>query len=189
MIKVTIYGRLRKFIGQSTFEVNADSPKKALSFLINNFEGLEEHMKNQEYCIMAGNIKITEELLNLYTERDIKIIPVVHGEIPVAFIFAGASFVGASIATAATVGATAGTFLGLKAAFFTQLGLSFLFQGIDQLLTKQPEGRGGEVEDPSFLFTGLVNNTKQGVPINIVYGETIVGSTVVSASIDTAAGT
>tara|TARA_R100000773_G_C4215558_1_gene114354 strand:- start:798 stop:1346 length:549 start_codon:yes stop_codon:yes gene_type:complete len=182
MIKVTVYGRLRKFIGQSTFEVNADSPKKVLSFLINNFEGLGEHMKDQEYCIMAGNIRITEELLNLYTERDIKIIPVVHGEIPLALIFAGASFAGASL-----VGA--GTFLGLKAAFFTQLGLSFLFQGIDQLLTKQPEERGGEVQDPSFLFTGLVNNTKQGVPINIVYGETIVGSTVVSASIDTAQGT
>ena len=36
MIKVTIYGRLRKYIGQSTFEINADSPKKAFSFLINN---------------------------------------------------------------------------------------------------------------------------------------------------------
>ena len=81
MIKVTIYGRLRKFIGQSTFEINADSPKKAFSFLINNFEGVKEHIKDQEYCIMAGDIRITEELLDLKTESDIKIIPVVHGDL------------------------------------------------------------------------------------------------------------
>ena len=37
MIKLTIYGRLRKFIGQSTFEIKAKSPKEAFSFLINNF--------------------------------------------------------------------------------------------------------------------------------------------------------
>ena len=59
MIKVTIYGRLRKFIGKSSFEINADSPKKAFSFLINNFEGVKEHIKDQEYCIMAGDIRIT----------------------------------------------------------------------------------------------------------------------------------
>ena len=38
MIKLTIYGRLRKFIGQSTFEIKAKSPLEAFSFLVNNFK-------------------------------------------------------------------------------------------------------------------------------------------------------
>ena len=38
MIKLTIYGRLRKFIGQSTFNIKANSAKEAFSFLINNFQ-------------------------------------------------------------------------------------------------------------------------------------------------------
>ena len=42
MIKLTIYGRLRKFIGQSTFEIKANSAKEAFSFLINNFKTLRK---------------------------------------------------------------------------------------------------------------------------------------------------
>ena len=49
MIKLTIYGRLRKFVGQSTFEIKAKSAKEAFSFLINNFQGVREHIKDQEY--------------------------------------------------------------------------------------------------------------------------------------------
>ena len=68
MIKLTIYGRLRKFIGQSSFEIKANSPKQAFSFLVNNFKGVKEHIKDQEYCVMAGDVRITEELLDLQTE-------------------------------------------------------------------------------------------------------------------------
>ena len=89
MIKLTIYGRLRKFVGQSSFEINADSPRKVFSFLVANFKGIKDHMKDQEYCVMAGNIKITEDLFDMYTDSDIKIIPVVHGEI-INFIVGGA---------------------------------------------------------------------------------------------------
>ena len=71
MIKLTIYGRLRKFIGQSSFEIKANSAKEAFSFLVNNFKGVREHMKDQEYCVMAGDLRISEELLDMQTESDI----------------------------------------------------------------------------------------------------------------------
>ena len=58
MIKLTVYGRLRKLVGQSTFEIKANSPREAFSFLINNFEGVNEHIKDQEYCVMAGELRI-----------------------------------------------------------------------------------------------------------------------------------
>jgi len=187
MIKVTIYGRLRKFIGESSFEIKADSPRKAFSFLMSNFKGVREHFKDQEYCVMAGNVRITEDLLDMQTESDIKIIPVVHGEILPLLLGGAALFGGSAIAAGSvtllgiTIGASVGTAL-------SYVGASLLLQGVSDLLTPDPVrpnvSRQEDPQDPSYIFTGLLNNSKQGVPINIVYGEILIGSTVVSSSID-----
>tara|TARA_R100000231_G_scaffold1811_4_gene3116 strand:+ start:2700 stop:3278 length:579 start_codon:yes stop_codon:yes gene_type:complete len=186
MIKVTVYGRLRKFIGQSSFEIKADTPRKAFSFLMSNFKGVREHIKEQEYCVMAGDLKITEDLLDMQTESDIKIIPVVHGE----FFFLAAAFLGAGAVASAVGGIFTATILGVSiASALTTIGVSFLISGVTDLLTPDPKpfqsARQEDPQDPSYAFTGLLNNSKQGVPINIVYGEVLVGSTVVSSSIDT----
>tara|TARA_R100001510_G_scaffold49992_1_gene48675 strand:+ start:83 stop:658 length:576 start_codon:yes stop_codon:yes gene_type:complete len=185
MIKLTIYGRLRKFIGQSTFEIDVATPRQAFSFLIHNFKGVANHIKEQEYCVMAGKVRITEELLDLQTESDIKIIPVVHGEI-LPFLLAGAAFAGAAAAGAAAAGAT---FLGIAAAKWatslTYLGISFLLEGVENLLFPPPTPPRIDEQDPSFIFDGTTNISKQGVPINIVYGETFIGSNTISANVDT----
>ena len=195
MIKVTIYGRLRKFIGQSSFEINADTPRKAFSFLMANFKGVRDHIKEQEYCVMAGDLKITEDLLDIQTESDIKIIPVVHGEIFGIILGIGAIFGGSAIAasTAGILGATIlGTTVGaLVGGAITSIGINMVIGGVTSMLTPDPKpfevasARQEDPQDPSYSFTGLLNNSKQGVPINIVYGECLVGSTVVSSSIDT----
>tara|TARA_R100000234_G_scaffold65725_1_gene40129 strand:- start:6428 stop:7015 length:588 start_codon:yes stop_codon:yes gene_type:complete len=185
MIKLTIYGRLRKFIGQSTFEIDVASPKQAFSFLIHNFEGVADHIKEQEYCVMAGKVRISEDLLDLQTESDIKIIPVVHGEI-LPFI-AGAAFLGAGAAITAGVtiaGITIGAAVGTA---FTYIGTSLLIQGVTDLLfpLPAPPTFAADEQDPSFIFTGQANISKQGVPINIVYGEMLIGTNTISANVDT----
>ena len=186
MIKLTIYGRLRKFIGQSTFNIKANSAKEAFSFLINNFAGVREHIKDQEYCVMAGDLRLTEELLDMQTESDIKIVPVVHGEIFGIILGIGALF-GSSLIPATIFGST------LLATFastaLTIIGTNLVVGGITDMLTPDPKptnaNRQEDPQDPSYVFSGLLNNSKQGVPINIVYGEILVGSTVVSSSVDT----
>lgn len=186
MIKLTIYGRLRKFIGQSTFEIAAKSPKEAFSFLLNNFKGVREHIKDQEYCVMAGDLRVTEELLDMYTESDIKIVPVVHGEV----WWLAAAFLGGGAAAAAIGGIFTATVFGVSiASALTTIGVTFLISGVTDLLTPDPVNpnlsRQEDPNDPSFSFTGLLNNSKQGVPINIAYGEILIGSTLVSSSVDT----
>ena len=187
MIKVTIYGRLRKFIGQSTFEIDVTSPRQAFSFLINNFKGVGDHIKEQEYCVMAGKVRITEELLDLQTESDIKIIPVVHGEV----FFLAAAFLGAGAVAGAVGGALTAGILGSSitiASALTTIGTSFLFQGVSDLLFPPPTPPtfgGADEQDPSFIFDGATNISKQGVPINVVYGETLIGSNTISANVDT----
>jgi len=182
MIKLTIYGRLRKFIGQSTFEIDVASPRQAFSFLIHNFHGVAEHIKEQEYCVMAGKVRITEELLDLQTESDIKIIPVVHGEI-LPFLVGGAFLgAGAIAATASSVFIS-----GALATALTGIGASFLIQGVSDLLFSPPTPPSlkADEQDPSFIFDGATNISKQGVPINVVYGETLIGSNTISANVDT----
>ena len=182
MIKLTIYGRLRKFIGQSTFEIDVASPRQAFSFLINNFKGVGDHIKEQEYCVMAGKVRITEELLDLQTESDIKIIPVVHGEI-LPFLLGGAFLGAGAIAATSSI-----VFIsGALATALTGIGVSFLIEGVSDLLFPPPTPPSfkADEQDPSFIFDGATNISKQGVPINVVYGETLIGSNTISANVDT----
>tara|TARA_R100000781_G_C4045578_1_gene115567 strand:+ start:56 stop:631 length:576 start_codon:yes stop_codon:yes gene_type:complete len=184
MIKLTIYGRLRKFIGQSTFEIDVESPRQAFSFLINNFDGVADHIKTQEYCVMAGKARITEDLLDLQTESDIKIIPVVHGEL-INFIVGGAL----ALMKTSSLSFIAGLKIGSAAlAVINAVGISMVLQGVSELLfppPTPPSFGGTDEQDPSFTFDGTNNISKQGVPINIVFGETLIGTNTISANIDT----
>ena len=74
--KLKVYGTLRKFLGQAEFEVDLNTPIEAISFLKCNFKGVEEHMAKQHYTIQCGSKIITEDLLNLSTQDDIKIIQI-----------------------------------------------------------------------------------------------------------------
>ena len=71
--KIKVYGTLRKFLGQAEFEVDLNTPREAISFLVCNFKGIEKHMSEQIYTIQVGAKVITEDLLNLNTQEDIRI--------------------------------------------------------------------------------------------------------------------
>ena len=185
--KIKVYGTLRKFLGQSEFDVDLNTPKEAISFLVCNFKGIEEHMAEQFYTIQVGAKVITEDLLNLNTQDDIKIIPVVHGNFFPILLGAGALFGASAI--------TAGTFLGstLLVNALTAVGTSMLIDGVTQMLSPQQNNlspTGQDALDPAALasnysFTGLTNISRAGIPVNLVYGEIVVGSIVVSNGVDT----
>ena len=186
--KIKVYGTLRKFLGQAEFEVDLNTPREAISFLVCNFKGIEKHMADQFYTIQVGARVITEDLLSFRSQDDIKIIPVVHGNfLP---ILLGA----ASLFTASTI--TAGTFLGstLLVSALTTMGTTWIIDGVTSMLTPQETTQsavsGQDSTDPSALasnysFTGLTNISNAGVPVNLVYGEILVGSIVVSNGVDT----
>ena len=98
----------------------------------------------------------------------------------------------------------AGIIGGLAAGFIGSVGVALVLGGVSQLLSPTPQmgtigplgGIGGTGRrqtstegtefDPqeSYSFSGIQNTSKQGVPVPVVYGETIVGSVVISAGID-----
>ncbi len=181
MIKLKVYGRLRKFLGKAEFVINAATPKEVFSFLVNSFDGIQEHIEQQEYCIMAGNINITEDLIDLKLKDEIKIIPVVHGDLFFLLAGAGALFAGA------TISAMTGALATIIGGALTSIGINMLVSGVTNMLfppPKPPTNKSHE-QDPSFIFNGTANISKQGVPINILYGELLVGSNTISANVDT----
>ena len=189
--KIKVYGTLRKFLGQAEFEVDLNKPIEAISFLKCNFKGVEEHMAKQHYRIQCGSKIITEDLLNLNTQDDIKIIPLVHGNFLPILLGAGALF-GSSAIAATTFGSTIlGTLL---TSALTSIGTSMLIDGVTSMLSPQQSTMSPTSQqdslDPSALasnysFTGLTNISNAGVPVNLVYGEIVVGSVVVSNGVDT----
>ena len=189
--KIKVYGTLRKFLGQAEFEVDLNTPREAISFLVCNFKGIEKHMADQFYTIQVGARVITEDLLNFRSQDDIKIIPVVHGNFLPILLGAGALFGSSAIGTTLLGSQLLAT---VAASALQAVGTSMLIDGVTSMLTPQIDTSsavsGQESLDPSALasnysFTGLTNISNAGVPVNLVYGEILVGSIVVSNGVDT----
>jgi predicted phage tail protein len=190
--KIKLYGKLAKFIGHRVLEADVATVAEAVRFLLANWPELEAHMSDQHYRISIGAYDIDlEELHHPAGAAPISFVPVVAGSGAAGRILAGVAIVAFAIVTAGA-GLVAGLGLGFSASTAVSIGLvgaSLIFGGISQLLSPTPkatQGADGQ-DDPrkSYSFSGIQNTSRQGVPVPIVYGETIVGSVVISAGIDT----
>jgi predicted phage tail protein len=207
---VKVYGALRKKLGQCRFQFEADTPAQALKALCVNFPGLEKWLIDSEqdgvgYRVTIGKEKVTEQNAVLiaapFSEREVfSITPVIVGAGDGAGqILAGIGFVALAIvagpAGAGFLGLGAGLFSGAAAATIsTSLGLigaSMLIGGVAQAISPSPVQstspleRGREAAKlESFSFSGIVNTSKQGLPVPIAYGRLFVGSAVISSGLD-----
>lgn len=195
--KIKLYGALAKFIGHRVLEADVATAAEAVRFLVANWPELERHMADQYYRVHTAGDDLTLEELHHPASGDIKIIPVIggaggsFGQILLGIALVGAAFL---------IGPAAGGFLGIGAglggagaglvggAFASTigiLGVSLVLGGVAGLLTPTPKVAKDD-NDPrkSFSFSGIQNTARVGVPVNVVYGEMLVGSVVVSAGID-----
>ena len=174
---IKVYGKLRQILGQSTFEADLNNVGQAFSFLYNNFPELEGHLLNNNYRVWTGDKLVTEEKIFMSGEGDIRIIPVATGSgflVPfIAPVFGGAISSGLS-------GLVGGGILG---SIVGAVGTSLIIDGVTSMLAPQPptlSPSGMDATDPASLasnysFSGITNISKSGVPINLIYGEVIVG--------------
>ena len=190
--KIKLYGKLAKFIGHRVLEADVATAAEAVRFLLANWPELEAHMSDQHYRVSVGTYDIDlEELHHPAGAAPISFVPVVAGAGAVGRILAGIAIIAFAIVTAGA-GLIAGLGLGFGASTAISIGLvglSLVVGGIAQLLTPTPkvtQGADGQ-DDPrkSYSFSGIQNTSRAGTPVPIVYGETIVGSVVISAGIDT----
>lgn len=203
--EVKVYGPLAKFVGQRRFLAEVGSAAEAVRMLLANFPGLESHMADQHYKVIVDGYDADLDELNHPASQTIKIVPVVGGAGGVGKIIAGVAIVAFAVVTAGA-GLLPGLGLGFGASTAISIGAvgaSLILGGVSQLLSPTPQlgqigpasfnpgsGRSTTTEgsemDPqaSYSFSGIQNVSRQGVPVPVVYGETIVGSVVISAGID-----
>ena len=191
--KLTVYGRLRQFLGQSHFEVAVNNPRQAFAFLIANFPELENHMTNQLYKVKMGDLEITEDLLEIKGDGDIKIIPIAVGA--KGLVVGGLLTAAGSAASAATAGFFATAIGGVVASGLTAIGTSMLIDGVTSIIAPTPKVPNFNAADSlsdsdpnvqvNFGFNSITNTSRAGVPVPIIYGEVFTGSIVISSGIDT----
>ena len=181
--KIKVYGFIKKFTGQSEFMADVNSPYEAFSFLFCNFKGLEQKMAKQLFCVKVGDKAISEDLLSIRTEQDIKIIPLVHGNFFTLLLGIGLKYAAKEYIKREII-----------RNIVTYIAVSMITQGVNNILSPQQDTRNPQSrEDPldpsslasNYSFTGLTNISRAGVPVNLVYGEIVVGSIVVSNGVDT----
>ena len=197
--KIKLYGELANFIGHKEFEVKADTLSHAISFLVNNFDGIEKYMNPKYYQVKVGDYAIDEtEIDHPIGQQDIHFVPVIQGAggntgkflLGAALIAVGMGAFGAFSGKAVSFGAKGIGFgkaaLGAKAAF--GIGAALVLSSVSDMLfplPTMPEFKSEQDPRISFGFGGTQNTSRAGTPVPIVYGEIVTGSVVISGAGDT----
>lgn len=210
--EVRVYGPLAKFVGFRRIMAEVSNAAEAVRMLIANFPGLEQHMIEHDYKVVVDRYEADIEEIGFPASQTIQIIPVIGGAgSSVGKILTGVALVAGAIILGPAVGGFFGLGAGLAsggagiigsvaAIAAGTIGLGLIGLGVSQMLTPTPKlnatGQGfsrqgatsseGTAQDPqdSYSFSGIQNTSKQGVPVPLIYGETVVGSIVISAGID-----
>ncbi len=210
---VKVYGSLRRWLGgRCRFEFHADTPAQALKALCVNFPGLERWLIEQEgqgvgFRVSIGRERVTRENLESlgmpWSEREVfTITPVIAGAgrgtgqilagiglIALSFAFPGAGVFGAGMGIFGPLSAGTISTLTTVGSAISIMGAGLILKGVAQIISPTPElgfNTGKEsARLESFSFSGIVNTSKQGLPIAIAYGRPFAGSAVISSGLDT----
>jgi predicted phage tail protein len=209
---IYFHGALGRAFDCRHLRLEVASPAEAVRALFVLRPGLRQAMRAGDWRVITGSPHIANAIelaaVNMRLGAlPLHIVPATRpaGSDSTGKIIAGVVLIGAAIAFAPIAslgfagalgaGAAFGTgtaFLGLTYGNIALLGASMVFAGVAGLLTQPPQVQAGQQatdlarpEDrPSFLFNGVTNNTQQGGPVPVVMGLHLVGSVVVSASLD-----
>lgn len=190
-IEVILGGSLGERYGRS-HELVARTPIEAFKLICMNYpefkqEFVEASLAGAEYQFVVDDRRgVGEHELTLPVGgRKLVIAPVLAGAGGKAFsaIEAVVGIIIIAVAWWNPAGWTIGPSL-LAAAIGT--GVSLTLGGITGLLTTIPKANnasGAGDSLTSFYFNGPANTQQQGVPVTVVYGRMLVGSTAISASL------
>lgn len=196
MRTVVFHGPLAEKFG-STFEFSASSVAevcRALTVMVPGFEKymMESKDNDMEFAILADDENYEEsQLANpLGTVKEVHFVPVIGGAKKEGIL---QTIVGAVlIVVGAVIGYVFG-WTGIGAVVGKAMigaGISMIAGGIVQMLSPQPKTSQAEKKDDptSYLFNGAVNVSAQGASVPVLYGDSFVGSVVVSAGISATDG-
>lgn len=204
MAKIVLHGDLAQFGGP--YEIFVKTPGEAIRALSVQIKGFRRRIGQGQFRVVRRSGAGLERELDAQTlgfrlrnSHELHITPVVAGSMGrgTTKIILGAALVAAAVAFApaaaagagflgAEMGATVG-FMGITYGGIAGLGLSMALGGAAQMLSPQVKGSSGTATSQdrreSFLFSGPINVTQQGVAKPLVFGRFICGSVVISSSL------
>ena len=176
MIRLHLYGQLKKDYGDY-MDFDARTPREAVTALAYQCPKYKKYLLDNHWHIILGDKEneISEQELDIHLGKyqEVHLIPAIEGQGKfVSTIAGGALFV---------VGAVTG-FVPLMI-----MGGAMVLGGLIAATTKIPGTKETKKEEidkrASFLFSGAVNSSTQGLPIPRGYGRALIGSSVVSAAV------
>ena len=189
---IKIYGHLAKHTGKRVFQAVARTPAEAVKFLLCNYPSLRNVLQQGQYQVLVGSLDLEGNAGNLHlptgSSDEIRIVPVITGAS--FWKSLGKFFLGAALVTAAffmpgsvlTIGAQSFSALGTAA---LAVGSSLVLSSIADVISPPPQTPDFD-DDPrnNYNFSGQANISREGVPVPVVYGETVVGSLVISLGLN-----
>jgi predicted phage tail protein len=197
--RIHLHGELADRFGP-IYELGVNTSAQAIRALCVLKPGFREVMSQGAYRLVRGNldrgIDLTETSLQMRLGgHDLHVIPMAAGAktggvvkmvlgavILGAALFFAPEIAGPTISGAAGAGKSLAStaFLGLSYGQLALTGGLLFFAGVTAALSPQP--KKPTQNNPSFLLSGQLNTTQQGVPVPVVYGLRMrVGSVTVSS--------
>jgi predicted phage tail protein len=188
MTRILLSGSLAKAFGREHFRLlETGTTIEAFSALKHTVPGFEDFIRDSareglRYAIFRNRENVSDDQFMLSGTTEIRIVPVIAGSkngglfsvvAGVVLIAAGAFISGLSFGGAAPIGG-----------LMVKVGIAMVIGGAIQMLSPTPKTPNQQEQattenKPSYLFNGAFNSTQQGLPVPVVYGQMLVGSSVV----------
>ena len=179
MTTILLSGSLAQAFGREHVRhLETGTTVEAFSALKHTLLGFEDFIRDSarkglRYAIFRNRENVGESEFTLSGTTEIRIVPVISGSKNGLF----QTIVGVALIVASFIP-------GFQA--LMPVGIALALGGVVQMLTPVPSTKSGSQQEqsstenkPSYLFNGAFNSTQQGLPVPIVYGQMLVGSSVV----------
>lgn len=180
MTRILLSGSLAKAFGREHIrQLETGTTREAFSALKHTINGFEEFIRDAgrrglRFAIFRNRENVGEREFTLSGTTEIRIVPVIAGSKSGGLL---QTVVGVALVV---VGVVTGQ------VWLSSIGVSLALGGVAQMLSPVPSTKSSSQQDqastenkPSYLFNGAFNSTQQGLPVPIVYGQMLVGSSVV----------
>ena len=185
MTRILFSGSLAQAFGRERFRLlETGTTAEAFSALKHTVPGFEDFIldsarKGQRYAIFRNRENVGEREFALSGTTEIRIVPVIAGSKN------GGLFQTVLGIALIVVGAFVTPISGPIGGALVSFGIAMTLGGVVQMLSPVPktsnqEDQASTENKPSYLFNGAFNSTQQGLPVPVVYGRMLVGSSVVS---------
>lgn len=179
MTMILLSGSLAKEFGREhPKKLETGTAKEAFSALVNTVEGFKDFIRDSarrglRYAIFRNRENVGVDRFGMCGATEIRIVPVISGS-KNAGLFQ--TILGVVLIVASFIP-------GFQA--LMPVGIAMTLGGVVQMLSPVPKTASQQEQastenKPSYLFNGAFNSTQQGLPVPVIYGEMLVGSSVVA---------